>query len=64
MFNYRIYTNSHVYSFRSETMSEAIQEFNKYHTSFSIIAIQDIRENKLITNNIPCLIGNLNNQLF
>jgi hypothetical protein len=64
MFNYRIFTPSHVYSYSSNTIAEAIQEFNRYHSSFEILGIQDLRENKLITNNIPCLVGNLNNRLF
>jgi hypothetical protein len=64
MFNYRIYTASNVFSYSSNTMSEAVQEFNRYRSSFDIMAIFCVREKKFITNNIIAEIGNLNNELF
>jgi hypothetical protein len=64
MYTFRIFTPDHVYNYQTETLPEAIEAFCKYRPTFEIIGIQDIMSNKLITNNIPCLIGNLNNKLF
>jgi len=64
MMTFKFFTEHNVFTYTAQTLDSALEQFNKNHSSFSLIAVFNLQESCLVTNNVECAKANLNYQLF